>query len=109
MIVILLAVKWQALESGSMHQSQGREHSIEDPLVSQIALKLIQGLETVHARDLVHKDINPTNIAWNQLTGQIKLIDPGFASAPQLAKVMRLSRDVLAALHYICSGVDGQR
>ncbi len=68
----------------------------------QIALKVIQGLERLHGRDLVHKDVNPSNIVWNRQTGQVKLIDLGLASSPQLTKAVHLNRGVVeGTLNYI--------
>jgi diguanylate cyclase (GGDEF)-like protein len=68
----------------------------------QITLEVIQGLELLHGRDLVHKDVNPSNIIWNRQTGQVKLIDLGLASSPQLTKAVRLNREVVeGTLNYI--------
>jgi len=37
-------------------------------------------LGEIHAANIIHKDINPSNIIWNQTTGQIKIIDFGIST-----------------------------
>jgi predicted ATPase/GAF domain-containing protein/tRNA A-37 threonylcarbamoyl transferase component Bud32 len=53
-----------------------------------LAIKIVDILHLVHEQKIIHKDINPSNIIWNQTTGQIKLIDFGISS--------ELSREDLA-------------
>jgi diguanylate cyclase (GGDEF)-like protein len=45
-----------------------------------IALKITLGLEQLHSKAIVHKDINPANIVINPQTGVIKLIDLGIST-----------------------------
>jgi predicted ATPase/signal transduction histidine kinase/tRNA A-37 threonylcarbamoyl transferase component Bud32 len=45
-----------------------------------LAIKVVEILGQVHERGIIHKDINPSNIVWNQTTGQIKLIDFGIST-----------------------------
>ena len=45
-----------------------------------IAIKITDSLNQIHAANIIHKDINPSNIVYNPQTGQIKLIDFGIAS-----------------------------
>ncbi len=52
--------------------------SIEEFLI--IAIKIVSGLLTVHNSNIIHKDINPSNIVYNQETGQLKIIDFGISS-----------------------------
>ncbi|NJL39579.1 MAG: AAA family ATPase, partial [Leptolyngbyaceae cyanobacterium SM1_4_3] len=53
-----------------------------------LAIEITEILSQVHQRYIVHKDINPSNIVWNQTTGQVKLIDFGISTV--------LSRENLA-------------
>ncbi|MDJ0583058.1 AAA family ATPase [Crocosphaera sp.] len=46
-----------------------------------IALKITEGLAAIHKANIIHKDINPSNIVYNRETGQLKLIDFGIATA----------------------------
>ncbi len=45
-----------------------------------IAVAVTRALAVVHDRQIVHKDINPSNIVRNPETGQVKLIDFGISS-----------------------------
>ncbi|TFW00430.1 diguanylate cyclase [Oxalobacteraceae bacterium OM1] len=50
-----------------------------------LAIRIARALDELHAQNVMHKDINPSNIVWNRRTGELKLIDLGIAS--------RLSRE----------------
>ncbi|MEH2431967.1 MAG: AAA family ATPase [Nostoc sp.] len=45
-----------------------------------LAIEIVNILVQVHQRHVIHKDINPSNIVWNQTTGQVKLIDFGIST-----------------------------
>lgn len=45
-----------------------------------IAIQLADSLGHIHAANIIHKDINPSNIVFNPATGQLKLIDFGIAT-----------------------------
>lgn len=45
-----------------------------------VAHPIVQILGEIHRRDVIHKDINPANIIWNQETNQIRIIDFSIAS-----------------------------
>ncbi len=45
-----------------------------------IALSITHSLSHIHQRQVIHGDINPSNIVWNATSGQVKLIDFGIAS-----------------------------
>jgi len=46
----------------------------------KIALQVAIALVEIHEKGLLHKDINPSNILFNHLTGMAKIIDFGIAS-----------------------------
>lgn len=46
----------------------------------QQALKITKALEAIHRQDIIHKDINPTNILINPKTQDVKIIDFGIAT-----------------------------
>ncbi len=52
------------------------------PLVTffPLALKICEALDQVHQQQIIHKDLNPSNIVYNPFTHQVKLIDFGLAS-----------------------------
>ena len=45
-----------------------------------IAMKTTEILSSIHAENIVHKDINPANIILNPETGQLKIIDFGIST-----------------------------
>ena len=54
------------------------EINIDKRLV--IAISLANALKTLHLNHLIHKDITPDNIVYNEDTNQIQIIDFGIAS-----------------------------
>jgi len=45
-----------------------------------LAIAIADSLGNIHADNIIHKDINPANIVWNQTTNQLKIIDFGISS-----------------------------
>lgn len=45
-----------------------------------LALKITEILDEIHRHDIIHKDINPSNIVLNPQTGVLKIIDFGISS-----------------------------
>lgn len=45
-----------------------------------IAIQATESLAAIHAANIIHKDINPANIVYNQKTGQLKIIDFGIST-----------------------------
>ena len=55
-----------------------RRFSVQEVL--DIALKLVQSLGEVHTANIIHKDINPSNVVFNPESGELKIIDFGISS-----------------------------
>ncbi|MDY7015034.1 MAG: serine/threonine-protein kinase, partial [Cyanobacteriota bacterium] len=45
-----------------------------------LAIAITESLGQIHARHIIHKDINPTNIVFNSQTRQLKIIDFGIST-----------------------------
>ena len=45
-----------------------------------IVIQIADTLASIHAANIIHKDINPSNIVYNPTTQQVKLIDFGIAT-----------------------------
>jgi PAS domain S-box-containing protein len=45
-----------------------------------VAIKICESLSDVHTVNIIHKDINPSNIVFNPKTGQLKIIDFGIST-----------------------------
>lgn len=63
----------------------------------KLAFQVIDALGEVHQRQIIHKDINPSNIVYNSITGQAKIIDFGLST--------RLPRETLTRM--LTTGMDG--
>lgn len=46
-----------------------------------IAIAICQGLHHIHQAQIIHKDLNPSNILYNAQTQQLKIIDFGLATS----------------------------
>ena len=74
--------------------------SLRDKL--ELFIKIIDIMEEVHSKRILHKDITPSNILLNRETGEVKIID--FGSATKLTKERALvgnERTVEGTLAYI--------
>ncbi|MCR9142250.1 MAG: AAA family ATPase [bacterium] len=45
-----------------------------------LAIRVTELLASIHRRNIIHKDINPSNIVWNQTSDEVKLIDYGIST-----------------------------
>ena len=62
----------------SLAQSlQAGRFSLADVL--SLAIQIADVVGQVHRQQVIHKDVNPSNLVWSQTTGQLKLIDFGIA------------------------------
>ncbi|MGB5769175.1 MAG: AAA family ATPase, partial [Crocosphaera sp.] len=69
--------------------SQQGKLSLEQFLA--IAIKITDSLGIIHNENIIHKDINPSNIVYNSETEQLKIIDFGIST--------RLSQEFLQIFH----------
>lgn len=58
--------------------TEERRLTIEEFL--KIAIKICAALGQIHAENIIHKDINPSNIVFNPATEELKIIDFGISS-----------------------------
>ncbi|MBP5971891.1 AAA family ATPase [Brasilonema sp. CT11] len=50
------------------------------PEFLKLGIKIAEILGTIHTANVIHKDINPSNIVLNPVTGQLKIIDFGIST-----------------------------
>ncbi len=74
----------------------------------QIALHTARAIDAVHARGVVHKDINPGNILFNRRTGALKLIDFGIATDLKRETPTREGTNLEGTLRYIAPEQTGR-
>lgn len=60
-----------------------------------LAIRITDTLGQVHRRNIIHKDINPTNIVWNPAADSVKLIDFGISTELNRETQAVLNPDVL--------------
>lgn len=46
----------------------------------QLAISIVESLRQIHSVNIIHKDINPSNIVFNPNTRQVKIIDFGIST-----------------------------
>ncbi len=61
-----------------------KESLVERPLTLDdfftLAIHVADILGQIHQHNIIHKDINPSNLVWNPTTGLIKIIDFGIST-----------------------------
>lgn len=68
-----------------------------------IAIKVLRILKQIHAKNIIHKDINPANILFNPETRQLKIIDFGIATELLKENPSAISSDLLEGTVYYIS------
>jgi len=67
-----------------------------------LALQVVEALGQVHNRQVMHKDINPSNIIYNAATGKANIIDFGLSTILPRENIARSNLNVLeGTLAYI--------
>ncbi len=67
-----------------------------------MAVRITSILGKLHARDVIHKDINPKNVLVNRATGGVKIIDFGLASQVSgQVEELNTPNDLIGTLAYI--------
>ncbi|MEM8640075.1 MAG: AAA family ATPase [Cyanobacteria bacterium P01_G01_bin.54] len=64
----------------SLKQWLQEQEEIELQAFFSIAIAITKSLKQVHARNIIHKDINPENIVINPKTQELKIIDFGIST-----------------------------
>ena len=84
-----------------------RRPSLEGVL--RLAARIVDALARVHERRIVHKDLNPSNIVWNETTGEVKLIDFGISATRSRSTVAMAGTNAIeGTLHYIAPEQTGR-
>ncbi len=79
---------------------------VDRPLTIQeflpIAIQIADNLANIHAANIIHKDINPSNIVVNVETKQLKIIDFGIASRlPRENPILKNPEQLEGTLAYL--------
>lgn len=65
----------------SLQQQLQKEHNLKLEQFLSLAIKITAIIGEIHQHNIIHKDINPSNIVLNKTTGEVKIIDFGIATA----------------------------
>ncbi len=66
------------------------------------AIQTADNLGNIHAANIIHKDINPSNIIWEPITKQVKIIDFGIASRlPRENPILKNPEQLEGTLAYL--------
>lgn len=77
-------------------------HKLDMETFLRLAISITDTLGHIHFKNVMHKDINPSNIVWNPETDVIKIIDFGFASTLSREFQEELKANILqGTIHYI--------
>ncbi|HAX85163.1 MAG TPA: hypothetical protein DCY91_02615 [Cyanobacteria bacterium UBA11370] len=75
----MLAIVFEDFGGSSLKQlMRDRRFTLKEFL--SIAIRNTESLGKIHESNIIHKDINPSNIVFNPDTGQLKIIDFGIAT-----------------------------
>ena len=67
-----------------------------------LAIQLADSLGQIHAANIIHKDINPSNLVWNKAANQLKIIDFGISSRlPRETPALKTAEQLEGTLVYI--------
>lgn len=72
-----------------------------------IALNIADALVQIHKQGVIHKDINPSNIVWNDETDEIKVIDFGISTELTTTNIFN-TRVYEGTCHYIAPEQTGK-
>lgn len=73
-----VAIIEEDFEGCSLNLYNWKSYSLDKIL--SIFIKIVESIEDIHAKNIIHKDISPSNILWNSQTDEIKIIDFGIAT-----------------------------
>lgn len=65
----------------SLKLLMGNQRQFDLPEFLSIAIKITESLAAIHTANIIHKDINPSNIVYNPETKQLKIIDFGISTS----------------------------
>ena len=57
-----------------------RQEKLPQEQCLRLGIRIANILDQIHAKKIIHKDINPTNIIWNPETDQVQFIDFGIST-----------------------------
>ncbi|SFN40377.1 Predicted ATPase [Formivibrio citricus] len=79
------------------------------PEFLNVATRICAGLAEIHLADIIHKDINPANVVYNPVTGEVRVIDFGISTRlPRLTPALKNPEFLEGSLAYIAPEQTGR-
>ncbi len=75
-----LALILEDIQGVSLHEYLGQTEQIGLEQFLRLAIDISQGLGHIHHQNVIHKDVNPSNIVFNRDTERIQIIDFGIST-----------------------------
>ncbi|MCP4295603.1 MAG: protein kinase, partial [Proteobacteria bacterium] len=75
-----LALIQEDIEGASLKEYLKGEERLELERLLNIGIDIVKGLGQIHRQNVIHKDINPNNIIFNQTTNKLQIIDFGVST-----------------------------
>ncbi|MBN2737948.1 MAG: AAA family ATPase [Spirochaetales bacterium] len=96
-----LAIVMEDFQGISLHEAlETIEITFSEKL--DLALQMAAAVAQIHEKNVIHKDINPSNVIWNRISGKLKVIDFGISTELQREKTHYNNLDILeGTLDYI--------
>ncbi|RKP21182.1 protein kinase [Rozella allomycis CSF55] len=84
----ILWIVMEYMDAGSLTDLIDSQSQLTEPEISTICFETLKGLEYLHSRNIIHRDIKSDNILLDQ-DGNIKLTDFGFCAQLSAEKAKR--------------------
>ncbi len=75
-----LALILEDFQGVSLHDYLAQADQLDLPQFLRSAIEISQGVGYIHQQNVIHKDVNPSNILFNPETKQVQIIDFGIAT-----------------------------
>ena len=93
---------------GNSVESLTRSTSLSLSEIINVAVAVTRGLNDLHAAQIIHRNINPSNIIYNPGTGAVRIIDLGIATTTPSAFSLEPPGDPEGTLAYIAPEQTGR-
>ena len=83
-----------------IRQQMKSNKKIDETLIATILNQLLDIVAYLHEKGCCHRDIKPENILFNEITGEVKLIDFEIAKMPKYEHQILEMMTSTGTLHY---------
>jgi len=98
-----LWVVMEYLDGATLAEVVAIYRSLDESYIATIMKECLQGIEHLHARDVIHRDVKPDNILMDVRTGAVKITDFGFGA--QLSREAERRKSVVGTTYWMAPEV----